>query len=302
MQPRPSSTWVLTLLGILGMIWTIINLNRRSDSNWTNVHTLIRARLGRNCSTELLSDRRRSSIILRINRNLWSLWSLYRSWSTCDSAGHRSELLVWTNTWSCAGECSVSLLGLTLQWKPGFGNSCPSGLESWRITDDYHTPILTWRKFVSVRKGEQSYFTGNFGLVNVSKGESKVRAMVDRPTLKATHFGSSAITSPSFKIYTSILRGTKSVPREPKQEPLPLKVYSSVSQGKFFSQYSIVSRHLPNLIIRNIYTSCLSTLNFSTITESAQAWSINKWCRLSYSILRYSLCRYLGKARPMSRA
>ena len=31
------------------------------------------------------------------------------------------------------------------------------------ITGDYHMPILTGRKSVSVRKGEQSCFTGGFG-------------------------------------------------------------------------------------------------------------------------------------------
>jgi len=44
-----------------------------------------------------------------------------------------------------------------------------SFLSSYRIdceevrTGDYHTPILTWRKSVFVRKGEQSCFTGGFG-------------------------------------------------------------------------------------------------------------------------------------------
>jgi hypothetical protein len=32
-----------------------------------------------------------------------------------------------------------------------------------RITDDYHTPILAWRKSVSFRIAEQSCFTGGFG-------------------------------------------------------------------------------------------------------------------------------------------
>ena len=71
-----------------------------------------------------------------------------------------------------------------------------------RISGDSHTPILTWRKSVSVRKGEQSCFTGNFGSVKVSKGESKVRAMVDRPA-KATRVGSSAIASASSKVVNS---------------------------------------------------------------------------------------------------
>ena len=43
----------------------------------------------------------------------------------------------------------------------------------YEVTDDYHTPILTWRKSVFIWKGEQSYFTSSFWWVKVSKGESK---------------------------------------------------------------------------------------------------------------------------------
>jgi hypothetical protein len=42
----------------------------------------------------------------------------------------------------------------------------PMGLENvstGQITADYHTPILTGIKSVSVRNGEQGCFTGGFG-------------------------------------------------------------------------------------------------------------------------------------------
>jgi hypothetical protein len=62
------------------------------------------------------------------------------------------------------------------------------------ITGDYYTPIVIWRKSVSVRKCEQSCFTGRFGWVKLCKGESKVRAIVDKLASKATYFSSSATT------------------------------------------------------------------------------------------------------------
>ena len=51
------------------------------------------------------------------------------------------------------------------------------------------------KKSVSVRKDEQSCFIGGQEWVKASKGESKVRAIVDRLVQKATCFGSSATAS-----------------------------------------------------------------------------------------------------------
>jgi hypothetical protein len=47
---------------------------------------------------------------------------------------------------------------------PNFDQVDPgSELFLVEITGDYHTPILTRRKSVSVPEGEQSCFTGGFG-------------------------------------------------------------------------------------------------------------------------------------------
>jgi hypothetical protein len=64
-------------------------------------------------------------------------------------------------------------------------------------TDDYHALTLIRNKYFSVRKGEQSCFTNNFRCVKVSKGESKMRAIVNDPASEATYFGSSATTAAS---------------------------------------------------------------------------------------------------------
>jgi hypothetical protein len=89
------------------------------------------------------------------------------------------------------------------------------GRNSMVITDDYHTPILTRRKFVFVRQGEQSCFTGNFGGVIASKGESRVKAIVDGPASKATCFGS-LLQLPSAKIGKVPLRVQFQIPCQPE--------------------------------------------------------------------------------------